>query len=377
MTRFALITASITASMALVVACDRAAPLGRVSVGLSEDVCHDYCLVALRATLFGEAADDLPLGPALQIGCGEELSFPSLPAGERVRVTLQAFDITGELQLEGASEALTIIADGTVLARVRLAALSPPEVDSIAPDPLVVVAGPAPVTISGQFGPALGKAAVEVGGRSYTEDEVAWTSGVDGDAIALTLPVGADGGPLVVRRCGIGSAPAYLRVIGPTIGEAVVTAGPACAGANARAAVLVGDAVLVAWGCGDGSASVSWLHLDDALCPLDPGASWGLPALPDALAVIGDTAWVGGENGLVSIDLATVGSAPVAVPGAGALRSLAATATEVFAILGDDRLVRVTASGRERRRRRRPRAHARGAGGERRSPVRRRAHGGG
>jgi len=74
---------------------------------------------------------------------------------------------------------------------------------------------------------------VEVGGHSYTEEEVAWTSGGDGDAIELTLPVGADGGPLVVRRCGIGSEPAYLRVIGPTIGEAVVTAGPACAGPGA------------------------------------------------------------------------------------------------------------------------------------------------
>jgi|GEM_PF-1851497 len=345
MIRFVSIALSLVASLALPSACDRAAPVGRVSIGLSEDVCHDYCLEALRATLFREGDDVLPLGPALQVGCGQTLSFPALPAGERVRATLQAYDITGELLLEGASEPLTIIADGVTEARVLLSAISLPEVDAITPDPVVVVAGPASVTLSGAFGAALGDAGVEVGGSTYTAAETAWTTGAAADAIALSLPLGAGGGPLVVRRCGIGSAPVDLRVIGPTLGEALVTAGPGCAGASARAAVLVDEAVLVAWGCGDGSASVSWMHLHDTLCPLDPGASWSLSAVPDALAVKGNTAWVGGPAGLFSIDLASAGSAPRQVSGVAAVRALAATAGEVFAILAEGRLVRVDPAG--------------------------------
>jgi len=328
-------------------ACDRddAAPLGRVSVALSADVCADYCLIALRASLYADGDDVLPIGPALQVGCGETLTFAALPAGERVRVVLQAFDITGEQLLDGSSEPITIIADGVAEARVKLVANAPPEVTSYGPDPIVVAAGAAELTLVGRFGAAFGRAGVTIGGQRYPADALTWTHS-DTDEITMSLPNGARGGELVVEQCGVGSAPIELRVIGATMGEAAVTAGATCIGANARAAVAVDDGVLVAWGCADGSGVLTSFKLDDALCPLDPGASWSLATVPDALAVRGDTAWVGGA-GLSSVVITSPGGTPTTVSRE-AVHALAATGNELFAIIGDvqaKRLVRLSEAG--------------------------------
>lgn len=319
-------------------ACDRdvaSAPLGRVSVALSADVCADYCLAAMRASLFAEGDDVLPIGPALQVGCGETLTFAALPAGERVHVVLQAFDITGELLLDGTSEAITIIADGVAEARVKLVARSAPEVESYGPEPLVVAGGAAELTVTGRFGAALGRAGVHIGADFYDPDALAWTRSDAGDVmIRVSVPKDARGGELVVEQCGVGSEPLALRVIGSALGEAAASAVVTCAGANARAASASDDVVLVAWGCADGSGVLTSLRLDDALCPLDPGASWPLASIPDALAVLGDSAWVGGAGGLSRIDMTAPGGTPITV-GNQRVHALAASASEVVALVTD------------------------------------------
>lgn len=318
--------------------------LGRVGVALSEDLCADYCLVALRATLYAEGDRALPLGPALQLGCGEEAVFEALPAGERVLVTAQMFAVTGELLLEGESEVLTIAADGVTDARVPLEARAAPAVSAVEPEPVIAVAEAAVVTLRGSFGEALGRAAVELGGVSYGEDDWTWTSASGGDAIALTLPAGAAGGALVVRQCGVGSEPLEVRVIGGAPGAATVTR-PACAGASALVATAVGEVVYIGWRCGDGGGVVTEMALGAAVCPLDPGVAWSLAGAPEAVAPRGEAVWLGGAGGVMRAR-AGAAEAPIEVASE-AVRALAVTAERTWAIVdeGGGRLVEVLEAG--------------------------------
>ncbi len=306
------------------VACDGAAstPLGQVSIALSEDVCADYCLAAVRATVFFDGALDLPLGPALQATCGTRLTMPALPAGQRVVVQVQAFDVTGALLLTGRSEAVTIVADSATAATVQLTPTLTPTLTTITPEP--VVAG-TPITLEGAFGPRLGQASVEVADTSLTID--AWLA----DRITTTALVT---GPLVVRQCGVTSPARELRVIPPALGSAPV-ARPPCADAALTAAVVAPDGVLTAWSCGP-TGIVSTMHLDESICPLDPGAAWTLPSPPRAIASRGQP-FVGGA-GLWRLDpdgiVTTLADTPITALAASTRRVVAISAT-VSSVDGD------------------------------------------
>lgn len=313
-----------------------ASPAGRVVVALGEDVCADYCLAAMRATLYAEGDRVLPLGPAQQVECGAALTFEALPAGERVVVSVEGFDVTGERLLAGDSEPITVIADDVARATVKLAALAPPVIDTVTPDP---VAAGAELTLRGAFDAALGEAAVELGGASFDASALHWTLGDGGgDAITLTLPDDARGGDLIVRRCGVASAPWDLRVYGATLGEAAVGA-PLCGGgggtgaATARAAAVDGDDVLVAWSCAGGSGAVSHLRSGDALCPLDPGLAWSVAGTPTGVALpIDGRGLVANADGVWSFALDSA-AAPTLLF-AGDVRAVAATDAIVYAVDG-------------------------------------------
>lgn len=325
--------------------CLREDAVGRISVALSEDLCSDYCLVALRATLYPESGPALPIGPSLQLGCGEEVAFAELPAGERVVVSMQAYDITGQMLFDGSSEALTIIADGETEAPVPLVAAAPPRIFAVAPDPVVTADQSAEVTISGKFGDALGDAGVELGGVAYEPATWSWSSGVVTDEIALTLPANAVGGELRVRQCGVVSDPVELRVVPATLGESPVAA-PACSGAIARAVAARGDEVWVGWSCNDGGGTLTAMKQHEALCPLDPGAAWSLDDTPMAVAVRESAGWVASASGVDMLDLLDSGAPPARVSTELA-SALGATASEVYAVVGQGggRLARVSASG--------------------------------
>lgn len=314
-----------TLAAASIAACTAdARPLGQVSVALGADVCADFCIAAMRATLYADGDRVLPLGPALQVECGAALTFDALPAGERVVVSVEAFDVIGDRLLVGDSEAITVVADDVARATVKLSAESSPEITAVTPDP---VAAGAALTVRGAFDAALGEAAVELDGAAL--DGWSWTVGDASDAIAVTLPVDAAGGALVVRRCGVASAPWDLRVYGAALGEAEVGA-PPCGDALALAATADGDDVLVAWRCDGGRGAVTHLRSGDALCPLDPGLGWSLERAPTAVALRDGRAYAAGDDGVWSFDIASA-AAPTRLF-AGSISGLAYAGTTLYAV---------------------------------------------
>jgi len=291
--------------------------LAGVRLALSAEACLAYCADIIQARLF-RVGEPFPLGPARVVPCGEDVVFEALPAGHQVRVEVDVIAPDGAVLLRGESAATTIVADGLVDLSVALWPVASPVITAVGPDPLVRGEEGGALVISGEgfgsepegdAGALLG--ADELAIAAWSPESVVAT--VDGDAGGL-------GDGVVVRRCGVGSEPAALRVVareGP--GAAAMAQAPGCAGRRFVGLAREGDAAaIVAARCDDAAQGyVQRVRGDDASCPLVPGEAWSLGDSPAGLAVAGGRAWIllEGVSAIARVDLGAGAALPtVALP---------------------------------------------------------------
>jgi len=299
------------------------APVGAVAFALADDACARYCGAVTRAELYRVGEVGFPLGPPVQVDCGEPMTFSGLPAGTQVFATLEVFDAVGTRRLAGTSDNVTVPTDDdTAEATIHLEAEVVPHVTSVSPEPVVVADGPVDVVMTGDGLSEPGSVAID--GIPIIAD---WA------AASVQVQDGVPGGELVVESCGIPSRPVVVRVIGSALGRAAVSQVPGC---TVVAVAADGDDVLAAFDCGASPSYVQRLASDGS-CPLDGDDVWSLPGRPTALAP-GFVGLLGG--GLATFEAHAPG--PAARVDAGLVRALAASDAGVFGIV-DERLVQVDA----------------------------------
>jgi hypothetical protein len=277
---------------------------GHIRLALDAATCANHCVTTLRVTLYEDGFDDLPLGPATETTCGDTLTITDLPAGLPLRVRVDAFDAVGQSLLSGLSELVTVQSGRAVEAAVPLAALSPPVITSVTPDPWVaatdalVVEGTA-FAPRGAFGLALDATALAA---TFVENAAVDPADPERTFDRITVSPRGDtsGDSLVVTACGVASEPFPVRVVGATIGAEILGGAPTCPGATpVAAAVTPGrDTLLVAWTCSDPSLASLHVHdLGGATCPPPLRAVHPLGARPTALAVTDTHAVVALDGG--------------------------------------------------------------------------------
>lgn len=297
--------------LALAACADPGPPTGSLRLALAPDLCADFCLEALNVSLTEEGTG-LPLGASLQVACSAGVTIEALPAGVRLAVTVDAYDITGEILLSGGSDPLTVAAATTTEAVVRLAPRARPVVTSASPDPLLLSAAPVTLTLGGTFGEPLGKSQVELDGTPL--DAATWLTAPSGDTLTIAVPPATHAAEVVVRRCGVASEPFPVRLVGDTLGSSAVIGTPNCPGGEAAAAVTTDHEVLVAWRCADPALSQLVRFLQDAeLCPLDAAGALSLAAAPTALATSTNAAFIAlrdaSGNSIAKVALADLSTA--------------------------------------------------------------------
>ena len=322
---------------------------GQVSFALLEEDCARYCASRLTAEAFrvlpcsDESADagggDLceeSFGEVQVKECTDAVIFADLPVGQlvRVRVTVGA---VGGASFSGVSGDVAVLADQVSSAEVELVAGEAPAITEVSPDP--VAAGAAVrLEVNGE---AFGDFDDEVKGDTRVElDGVPlqtelWTA----ERVEASAEATVQDGEVVVRTCGIASAPFALRVLRSSLDTATLQL-PTCAELSLRdAAPRPGrDELLLAVSCGAPATGGALAAIEATGCALSLEAP--LPALdaaPTALAVEPDGAgaWLGNATGLVRVTLDTGEDEAGPVVGAG-VRALAATAAGVYAVSGGD-----------------------------------------
>ena len=292
--------APLAALGALLAACAPAAPgPATLRFALEAERCADFCAETVRATVYRDG-DPFPLGPPAVVACGADITFDDLPAGHRLAVEVELLDLTGAPLLRGRSAVVTIAADATVDAPVSLAALAPPRLDAVSPDPVVPdPAGPVPLTLSGaDFGDPGGAFGVELDGQPL--DASAWGD----DEIVAQLGPSARGADLAVRRCGVASAPLPVRVVPTAPALAPLAQPPGCAGRRYTALTADGASVLAAVACDDAASGHLQRLVPDAACPFALAEAWPLGDAPIDLSAAHGRAWVAlAGGGLVLVPL--------------------------------------------------------------------------
>ncbi len=256
--------------------------------------------------------ESLPLGPAQTAECGDDIVFEELPAGHQVFVSASLSDGPNR-QWEGASDTVTIVANGVTEATATLSAVDPPVLDAVAPDP----AAPGDVlTLTGS----------ELH-RTGATSRVEWScdGGVDADSatktsVVATLPASASATTVRVARCGVGSNALPLRIAAPPDVEPLSP--PGCDGLSIRAmAEDIDGSILLAVACDDGAGELLRLLPDD--CTFATVAE--LEAPPTAVTAYAGRALVGTAAGIIVVASGTATS-----PGAG-------LAEPVHALADDDK----------------------------------------
>lgn len=243
--------------------------------------CEAHCATIVQAQLLRDATDRVGLGPPTEpVACGEAVLLEGAPAGARVVVRAWVGD-GFETLLEGTSEPVTVAGGEVVTATVTLTPLVTPSVTAVTPEPLVLTTPGAEATViveGAGFRYGDGDAALELEGAPLALD--AWTDG----RVEARVAAGAASGAVRVVTCGVASAPALLRVVGPAPGVTAVPLGE-CAGASLASAAAAPDGAGAVLGlaCADGSG----LALPIALAPGACGKAltgWALAGAPVALA---------------------------------------------------------------------------------------------
>lgn len=316
----------------------------QVTMALEEDeqcadlatglTCEDYCVNR------GEISVEYLGGALIQeklLECGQAADPWELLAGTEVVVRAwygRAFGL-GEVDklLVGASDPIVMPAsDAPVAATVVLEVVEPPRVTSVGPDPLVL--GSDTLTLQGEhLGEGDGISRVELEGcAAYPPDS--WSD----DTVTATLPIGATGGEVRVRRCAVASEPVPIRLVGPVAQPSTVPAS-VCEGlvVGALAREPTQDVLATAM-CPDGGRL---LRFSATSCVLSAYTVY-LPLEPSALAVShGDGKAYIGYVGDGHVDVVDPG-ATLAVPTGWdvpnrEVTALAATDHQVYAItLGTD-----------------------------------------
>ena len=227
------------------------APVGtlRLKLTASVEACADFCADQVGAEVYREG-ESIPIGPGQVVTCGEDIEFDHIPAGHNV--VLKAWVGAGPVHvLDGQSGVIVVPANAVAEVEIALAPKHVPHIAAISPDPVVIGADGADVTIVGDgLGVGAGLSRVMLGDTVLGAE---WTDG----AVTAHIPPGATGTALRVQSCGVmAEGAAEVRIAGPELSAATSTP-PGCTGFAARAATAApGGDVWLAAGCGPGAGSL-------------------------------------------------------------------------------------------------------------------------
>ncbi len=336
--------------LALVSACAGPAPsggTGQVSFALLEDDCERYCATRLTAEAFrllpcGEESSDEGGGDLCEESfgevqvkdCTEEVVFQDLPVGQLVRVHVTVV-AAGGASYSGVSGDVAVLADQVSVAEVSLVADGAPTITGVSPDPVAAGAAVRLEVIGEGFGSfdaeTLGDTRVELDGVPLLTE--VWTA----ERVEASAEATVQDGQVVLRTCGIASAPFALRVLRSSLDTATLQL-PTCAELSLRDAALRPDRdeLLLAVACGSPPAAGALAAIEATGCALSLEAPLPeLDAAPTSLAIEPDGAgaWVGNAAGLVRVALET-GEAAAGPSVDGGVEALAAATGGVYAVSG-------------------------------------------